>query len=56
MKQGNRNSNERETSNEDDNKIQIDAPQSSILAVTALRERRCNFHGWMCGRSLCDGV
>src|SRR5205823_1581951 len=39
-KQGNRNSNERETSDENDNKIQIDAPRSSILAGD-LRTRRC---------------
>jgi hypothetical protein len=50
MKQGNRNSNEMETCDEDDSKIQIDAPQSSIPAVTALRGRCCNFHDWMRGR------
>jgi hypothetical protein len=48
--------NERGTSDEDDNKIQIHAPQSSILAVGFLRRRHCNFHRRMRGRSLRNSV
>jgi hypothetical protein len=42
--------NERGTSDEDDNKIQIHAPQASTLVVGSLRRRHCNFHRRMRGR------
>jgi hypothetical protein len=48
--------NERETSGENDNKIQIHAPQSGILAVGFLRRRHCNFHRRMRGRSVRNSV
>ena len=48
--------NEKETPDEDDNEIQIHAPLSSVLAVSPLRRRHCNFHERMRGGSLRNSV
>ena len=48
--------NERGTSDEDNNEIQIQASQSSILAVNRLRRRGCNALGQLCRGSLRNRV
>src|SRR4029453_9038310 len=55
-RKGNQNSMKGGPSDEDENKIQIHAPQSRPFAVGSLRGRHCNFHRRMRGSSLRNGL